>query len=112
MFPLATLNPKYTQVPFPGAGDNLKGIFNKTVGISKDVMCSPESYPATKRFLICFLLLVDKLSGPVSMSEVGYHVTSSSFYCISADLEIERSLTPPFLINLQRTGTIDFKEFS
>ena len=58
------------QVPFPGAGDNLKGIFNKTVAISKDVMCSPESYPATRRFLICFLLLADKLSGPVSMSEV------------------------------------------
>lgn len=59
-----------SKIPFPGAGDNLKGIFNKTVSVSKDVMCSPESYPPTRRFLICFLLLADKLSGPVSMSEV------------------------------------------
>ena len=59
-----------SKVSFPGAGDNLKGIFNKTVSMSKDVMCSPESYPPTRRFLICFLLLADKLSGPVSMSEV------------------------------------------
>ena len=57
-------------MPFPGAGDNLKAIFSKTVAVSKDVMCSPESYPPTRRFLICFLLLADKLSGPVSMSEV------------------------------------------
>ena len=58
------------QIPFPGAGDNLKGVFNKVNSMSKDIMCSPESYTPSRRFLICFLLLADKLSGPVSMSEV------------------------------------------
>ena len=58
------------QVPFTGAGDNLKAIFNKNIALSKDVMCNPESYQPPKRFLICLLLLADKLSGPVSVPEV------------------------------------------